>query len=43
MLDSKVFEFFVGFGNDNDGEIDLDEFFVDLFYFVVDMFQFSGE
>ncbi|SMR51534.1 unnamed protein product [Zymoseptoria tritici ST99CH_3D1] len=42
-LDDQVLELFIGLGNDQDGQVDLDEPLSDLLYFVVDMLQFNGE
>ena len=41
-LDSHVLELFVGLGSPSDSN-DLDEPFMDLLYFVVDILQFNGE
>ncbi|KAF2141644.1 uncharacterized protein K452DRAFT_308730 [Aplosporella prunicola CBS 121167] len=43
QLDSRILELFVGLGNPDDGDADLDEPLMDLVYFVVDILQFNGE
>lgn len=43
VLDSNILELFVGLGDDQDGEVDMDEQVLDLLYFVIDILQFNGE
>ncbi|KAF1366047.1 hypothetical protein EJ07DRAFT_161095 [Lizonia empirigonia] len=43
VLDTRVLELFVGLGDVANEELDLDEEFMDLIYFVVDILQFNGE
>ncbi|KAF2648299.1 hypothetical protein K491DRAFT_784171 [Lophiostoma macrostomum CBS 122681] len=42
-LDARILELFVGLGDANNAELDLDEALTDLIYFVVDVLQFNGE
>ncbi|KAF2022052.1 hypothetical protein BU24DRAFT_384489 [Aaosphaeria arxii CBS 175.79] len=42
-LDAGVLELFIGLGDANNEEVDLDEPLTDLVYFVVDILQFNGE
>ena len=42
-LDDKLLELFVGLGDHDNGQIDLDEPVLDLLYFVVDTLQYGGE
>jgi separase len=42
-LDTRVLELFIGLGDANDEELDLDEALMDLIYFVVDILHFNGE
>ncbi|KAH5055187.1 separase [Parastagonospora nodorum] len=42
-LDTRVLELFIGLGDANDEELDLDEALMDLMYFVVDILHFNGE
>ncbi|CAD0112577.1 unnamed protein product [Aureobasidium uvarum] len=43
VLHANIVELFVGLGDDQDGEIDMDEQVLDLLYFVIDILQFNGE
>ncbi|CAD0094182.1 unnamed protein product [Aureobasidium vineae] len=43
VLDANIVELFVGLGDDQDGEVDMDEQVLDLLYFVIDILQFNGE
>jgi separase len=43
ILDTRVLELFIGLGDANDEELDLDEALMDLIYFVVDILHFNGE
>lgn len=42
-LDPRVLELFVGLGDANDDQLDLDEALTDLVYFAVDILQHNGE
>lgn len=42
-LDTRVLDLFIGLGDANNEELDLDEALMDLIYFVVDILQFNGE
>lgn len=42
-LEPRVLELFIGLGDANDEELDLDEALMDLIYFVVDILHFNGE
>jgi separase len=42
-FDPRILELFIGLGDANDEELDLDEPLIDLLYFAVDILQFNGE
>lgn len=42
-LDSNVLQLFIGLGDDQEGEVDIDDHLLDLLYFVIDVLQFNGE
>ena len=43
VLDPRIIELFVGLGDPNDENLDLDEPLMDLLYHLVDILQFNGE
>ncbi|KAF2032274.1 hypothetical protein EK21DRAFT_110217 [Setomelanomma holmii] len=43
ILDSRVLELFIGLGDVEDEDLDIDEALMDLLYFVVDILHFNGE
>ena len=43
LLDPRILELFVGLGDPNSEELDLDEPLTDLLYYIVDILQYNGE